>query len=425
MAELIDSYYEAGVSRPPPAPPLKGGTRADVCVIGGGFTGLSCALELALSGKSVAVLEAERVGWGASGRNGGQFIHGYSTEELKKPAAQAGVDEKYLFDMSLEAINLLRRRISQYNIDCDMQQGHLLAALHARHCRELERMADKMTNRYAYPARLLDMAETRAAIASRKYCGALADDNSGHLHPLKYLLGLARAAENAGAVIYENTAARSAEEIPGGARVLAADGEVNCDAAVLAGNAYLRIAPPLRARVMPVGTYICATAPLGEDAANNLIAARRGVCDMNFVLDYFRCSADFRMLFGGRVSYSNNENPKNLARSLRRRMSAVFPQIAAVPLEYVWGGSLAITANRFPDIGRRGRALYYAQGFSGHGLAMSGFSGKILADAICGDTEKLDIFGRVRHADFIGGERMRTPLLVLGMLYYRLRDLLG
>lgn len=425
MEELVNSYYEASVERPPPAPPLQESRRADVCVVGGGFTGLSCALELAQRGKTVAVVEAHRAGWGASGRNGGQFIFGYSTDNLQKTAAQAGVDEKYLFDLSLEAVELLRGRIAKFNIQCDLRQGHVLAALNAGHCRELEHMAETMANRYRYPVRLLDAAETRAAIASRRYCGALADDNSGHLHPLKYLLGLARAATDAGAVLYENTPAVHAEETAEGALVKTPEGEVRCDAVVLAGNAYLEIAPKLRARIMPAGTYIGATAPLGEETAQNLIADRRAVCDMNFILDYFRCSADHRLLFGGRVSYSNKQYPKNLPKALRRRMLAVFPQIADMPLEYVWGGSLAVTLNRFPDIGRRGRAMYYAQGFSGHGLALSGFAGKVLADAINGETEKLDVFGKVRHANFPGGPRMRMPLLVLGMLYYRMRDLLG
>ena len=425
MEKTVDSYYESDAARPPPAPPLRGQLRADTCIVGAGFTGISCALELARAGKSAVVLEANQTGWGASGRNGGQFIHGYSADNIQKPAKNAQVEEKYLFDLTLDAIDLIRKRTAEFNIQCDLQQGHLLAALHNRHRREIERTANKMINRYQYPVRILDATETRAAISSRRYCGALADDNSGHLHPLKYLLGLARAATQAGAALYENSPALSAAETNEGALVKTAEGEVRCKEIVLAGNAYLNIEPKLRARIMPAGTYIAATAPLGKDAADNLIAKRRAVCDMNFVLDYFRCSADHRLLFGGRVSYSNNQYPKNLPRALRRRMVKVFPQTADVPLEYVWGGSLAITINRFPDIGRRGRAVYYAQGFSGHGVALGGFAGKVLADAILGDSGKLDVFARVRHANFIGGERLRMPLLALGMLYYRLRDLIG
>ena len=424
MTQFPDSYYEAGVSRPPAQPPLAGETRTDVCVIGGGFCGLSCALELARAGKSVVVLEAERAGWGASGRNGGQFIRGYSTDELAKPAAQAGVEEKYLFALSLQAMDLLRSRVKEFNIDCDLRQGHMLAAVRAGHCREIDELADRLLNKYDYPVQVLDAVETREHIASRKYCGGLVDDNSGHLHPLKYLLGLLRAATDAGVVLHENCPALSCTEDNGGATVKTAHGTVKCDQAVLAGNAYLNIAPALRARIMPVGTYIAATAPMEETAAENLIAKRRAVCDMNFVLDYYRCSADHRLLFGGRVSYANRE-PKDLMSVMRRRMLSVFPQLENARLQYAWGGSVAITVSRFPDIGRRGSAIYYAQGFSGHGVALSGFAGKVLSDAICGDSEKLDVFAKVKHTNFPGGEIMRMPMLVLATAYYRLRDLIG
>lgn len=420
---LVDSYYEASVKRPPVTAALSHDTTVDVCVIGGGYTGLSCSLELARAGQSVAILEAARVGWGASGRNGGQIIHGYSTGDLAAPATQAGVSEKYLFDLSVEAMQLLRQRVREFNINCDLHDGYMEVALHARHCRELEQSADILINRYGYPVRLLDLTETRENIASRCYCGALVDDNSGHLHPLKYLLGLARAANEAGVRLYEGTRATAVSESNAGVRVSTAQGTVRCRQVVLAGNAYLDIVPKLRTRIMPVSTYIGATRPLGHEVAGNLIAAGRGVCDSNVVLDYFRCSADSRLLFGGRASYSN-QMPKNLAVFIQRRMEKVFPQLTDVPLEYVWGGSVAITLNRFPDIGRQGRALYYAHGFSGHGVALSGFAGKVLAEALLGDSGRLDMFGRVKHANFIGGRMLRMPLLVLAMLYYQLRDLL-
>ena len=424
MTALVNSYYEASVSRPPQKPTLQGAVRADVCVIGGGFTGLSCALELARRGQKVVVLESERVGWGASGRNGGQMIYGYSTDDLRAAAKQADVSEKYLFDMSTEAVSLVRQRVSEFNIDCDLRMGYFLAAIHRRHCHWLDERMRKLSEDYNYHVRVLDATETRERIASRRYCGALEDDNSGHLHPLKYLLGLLQAAESAGAEIYEQTSALSAEETADGAKIKTAEGEVSCRAMVFAGNAYLDIAPPrLRSRIMPVSTYIAATSPLGEREAENLISGH-SVCDMNFILDYFRCSADSRMLFGGRVSYANRE-PADIAHTIRQRMIRVFPQLSEAQIEYAWGGSIAITINRFPDIGRHGRAAYYAQGFSGHGLAMSGFAGKVIADAVAGDSEKFDVFARVRHADFVGGRYLRTPLLVLAMMYYRLRDILG
>ncbi|MGU9951303.1 MAG: NAD(P)/FAD-dependent oxidoreductase [Gammaproteobacteria bacterium WSBS_2016_MAG_OTU1] len=422
MAKLIDSYYEASVVRPTLSPPLQGDTQVDVCVIGGGYTGLSCALELAQAGRSVLVLEAVRVGWGASGRNGGQALCGYSTEALAAPAKQAGVEEKYLFDLSVNAVALVRDRIRRFNIQCDWQDGAVTAALHARHCRELEQYANALS-RYAYPVQLLDMVETRENIASRRYCGAMVDDKSGHLHPLKYLLGLARAATDAGVKICEMTAATKVEEIKGGVKIHTAQGVVHCQQAVSAGNAYLDIDVPWCARIMPVSTYIGATEPLDADMVDNLIAERRAVCDMNFALDYFRCSGDNRLLFGGRASYANLQ-PHDLTSVIRQRIKKVFPQLAAMPLEYVWGGSVAITVNRFPDIGRQG-AMYYAHGYSGHGVALSGFAGKMIAEAILGDSEQLDVFGRVKHTNFIGGKFLRMPLLALAMLYYQLRDLIG
>jgi gamma-glutamylputrescine oxidase len=403
---------------------LTGEVHADVCVIGGGFTGLSCALELAQAGRKVILLEAERVGWGASGRNGGQCICGYSTDALAGPARQAGVTEKYLFDLTREAISLLHARRQQYSIDCDWRSGYLLAAIHARHCRELEEHANTLTNRYHYPLRLLDLPETRAAIASRRYCGAMVDEQSGHLHPLKYVLGLSNAALASGVRLHEQSPALSVVDMGNNIEVKTAAGMVCCRQVVFAGNAYLEIAPRLRTRVMPASTCIGATAPLGAAAAENLIANQRAVCDMNFVIDYFRCSADTRLLFGGRVDYANR-TPSDLAGCIRQRMEKVFPQLIGEKLDYVWGGAVAITINRFPDIGRQGNNVYYAQGFSGHGVALSGFAGKILADAIVGDTEKLDVFSRIRHRPFPGGNTFRTPLLVLAMLYYQLRDLFG
>ena len=425
MSELVNSYYEASALRPPPMPSLEGGVSADVCVIGGGYTGLSCALELAIAGKSVVLLESSRIGWGASGRNGGQMIYGYSTDNLASPAKQGGVSEKYLFDLSVKAIDLARQRIKQYGIECDFKSGYMLAALHQRHYRELQQKVEQLQKKYQYPTRLLDRAQTRECIASRRYCGALVDDNSGHLHPLKYALGLAQAAIQTGVKVYENTPAVSFTNDNNGARIKTPKGEVVSKALTLAGNAYINILPPpLQGRVMPVRTYIGATTPLDAKVADNLIANGRAVCDMNFILDYFRVSADKRLLFGGRVSYSNRA-PAHLTPLMRRRMTAVFPQMTDVSLEYAWGGSVAITVSRFPDIGRWDDNIYYAHGFSGHGVAISGFAGKILADGIIGDSERLDVFNRIKPARFVGGSMFRMPMLAMAMMYYRLRDIIG
>ena len=422
IAAAAPSYYEAGILRPPAAAPLRGDARADVCVIGGGFTGISCALELARAGRKVILLEGRQIGWGASGRNGGQIIFGYSRDDLSAPARQAGVSEKALFDLSLEALALLKNRVREFGIQCDLTPGHMLAA-EPKHARELREHVRKLREDYQYPVRHLDLMETREIIASRRFSSALLDENSAHFHPLKYALGLAEAAQRNGVVIHEDSMAEKFEERESGATVFTAEGKVGCDQVVLACNAYLGdLAPAARARIMPVGTFIGATVSLGAEA-EKLIANNACVCDMNFVLDYFRLSADGRLLYGGRVSYSNRE-PRDLRAAIRRRMAATFPQIADVELEFAWGGSVAITRSRFPNLSREGRRVYCAQGFSGHGAALSGFAGKVIADAIMGDANKFDMFAKTRHSRFPGGGMLRAPLLVLGMLYYRMRDLL-
>ena len=423
MINLPPSYYEASAKRPPISPPLNGEVHTDVCVVGGGYTGLSCALELAQRGRKVIVLESETPGWGASGRNGGQFIHGFSTDNLSPIAKMAGVDNKTLFGFSLAAIDLLRSRIREYSIDCDLQQGYMLAAVKARQYRQLADYHLQLQS-YGCNTELLDAADTRAIIASRRYFGALYDNNSGHLHPLKYLLGLAQAAKAAGVEVYEQSRAINHTRRDGRLLIKTATGVVSCTQAVLAANAYQgELIPPLRARIMPVGSYIGTTRPLGKKRAMQLIANGAAVCDMRFVLDYYRITADWRLLFGGRVSYVNlGAETAGLRASLRRRIKHVFPQMAEEELDYFWGGSVAITASRFPDIGRRGD-WYYAQGFSGHGVALAGFGGAIVARAMCKDAEVFDVFSRVRHRRFTGGRLFRTPMLAMAMLYFRLRDL--
>ena len=419
------SYYEASVTRPDAAPPLTGSATADVCVIGAGFTGVSCALNLAQRGRRVILLESRAVGWGASGRNGGQMLHDFSSHNLPAVARAAKVSEKTLFDMSLAAVELIHTNARQYNIDCDIRRGYAEAAVKQSHLRELQQWAEKAAREYDYPHNtVLDSVRFREIIASRAYCGGLLNDISGHLHPLKYLLGLAAAAVAAGVRLHENTAATRIEETAAGSvTVHTREGSVQAASVFVACNAYLdNLLPAVQPRIMPVGTYIAATEPLGAEA-DNLIADNRCVCNTNFVIDYYRASADKRLLFGGRVSYSRRP-PSDLSNALRRRMLTIFPQLSEVRYDYVWGGYVAITINRFPDIGRVGKSVYYAQGFSGHGVALTGYTGKLIADAICGEQEKFSIFSRVPHRKFPGGDTLRTPLLVLAMLYYRLRDIL-
>lgn len=424
-----NSYYEASVTRLLPAPALAQRSTADVCVVGAGFSGLSAALELRARGYSVVVLEAQRVGWGASGRNGGQALVGFAGEDAIESQFSAA-DARRAWNTSVEGLQLLRQRIATHAIDCDFVPGYMSLAVGARKSQALHEWVEHVARTYDYPMRKIDAAEVKNCVASERFHGGAYDAGSGHLHPLKYCLGLAAAARTAGAQIFENSPVIHVERGNLGKKpvVKTAQGEVACDFVVLAGNVYLNeygktVAPELGRRIMPVGTYIIATEPMAKKRADMLIRQRAAVCDTNFVLDYFRLTADHRMLFGGRVSYTT-ATPMNLAVSMRQRMLAVFPQLADLAVPHAWGGFVDITMNRAPDFGRLGNNIYYLQGFSGHGVALTGMAGKLVAETIAGQAERFDLLSRIQHHSFPGGTLMRTPALVLGTLYYRLRDLL-
>ena len=422
-AALPAGWYAASAAPLPPQPALEGRVRADVCILGAGYTGLSAALDLAEAGYRVVVLEAERIGWGASGRNGGQAIVGYGCEMDTLEGLVGREAARTLFDLSREAMDLLRARIARHGIACDWRDGHAHVPIRPRQERALRAGIVEMAERYGYPLEWWDRARLREVLASERYLGAMYDANSGHLHPLEYAFGLARAALAAGVRIHEGS--RVTALVHGARpRLRTARGEVEADFAVLAGNAWLRgVAPELESRVMPVGTYIAATAPLGAARATALIRNGMAVADVNWALDYFRLSRDHRLLFGGRASYSSLP-PPNLRGTMRRRIRAVFPQLSGVPIEYLWGGYVDISLNRAPHWGRLAPNVYFAQGFSGHGVATTGLAGRLIAEAIRSQSGRLDLFARIPHAPFPGGRLLRTPLLVLAMAWYKLRDAL-
>jgi gamma-glutamylputrescine oxidase len=427
MAEgYVTSYYTASAHPAPEWPALEGPVECDVCVVGAGIAGCSTALHLAAQGLSVVLLEEHRVGWGASGRSGAQAIQGIACGQTKLERLIGAQDARVVWDVSVEGLALMRSLIARFSIDCDWADGHLQTAIKERHVRELEDELAELRDRYGYPSvRLLPREELRSVVASDRYLAGLYDSNSGHLHPLNYTLGLARAAHGLGVRIFAGTRAISyTAAATSRVRVSTPRGEVRASFLVLCGNVYLGdTAPQLASRIMAVATYIVATERLGAERAQALIRSNTAVSDLNWVLDYFRLSADHRLLFGGRVNYSGLRSFDAPA-ATRARMLTVFPQLRDVGIEYAWGGEVDITLNRAPHFGRLAPNIYFLQGFSGHGIALTGIAGKLVAETIAGTAARFDVFARIPHGAFPGGAALRRPALVLAMLWYRIRDLL-
>ncbi len=432
MQPEVNSYYANSAHASPVRPALAGDVECDVCVIGGGIAGCSTALHLAERGYKVVLLEDNRIGWGASGRSGAQAIYGVAAPQSKVERLIGAADARAVWDVTVEGLDLIRDLVTRHGIDCDWSSGHMLTAIKPRHDVEIRAELDDLHTRYGYEsARYMTREEVRSVLATDRYLGALYDSRSGHLHPLNYTRGLAAAAEKAGVRIFEDTRAlrfSSGSRANGAAArppcVHTANGDVRARFVVLCGNVYLGdTAPALESKIMAVATYIVATERLGAERAGALIRNNAAVADMNWVLDYFRLSADHRLLFGGRVNYSGLST-FDAPSATRARMLRVFPQLADVKVEYAWGGNVDITMNRAPHFGRLAPDVYFLQGFSGHGIALTGIAGKLVAQAIAGTAERFDVFARIPHANFPGGAALRRPALVLAMLYYRIKDLM-
>lgn len=417
------SYYRASAHAAPARPALQGDVSADVAIIGGGYTGLSAAIELAKAGLRVRVLEAGLVGEGASGRNGGQVCTGYSPGMGKFERALGIEAAREAFAVAEEAKALLAHRVNHYKIDCDLTWGYAHGAVRRGHVGELAAHHEEL-QAYGYTkSRLLSADEVREKFGTQRFLAGLADDGAGHLHPLNYCLGLARAAESEGAVIHEHSRVLSITE---GAKVklATAQGSITAGHVILGCNAYLgSLIPKVASRVMPVASYMIATEPLGESRARSLIRDNEAVADSNFVIDYFRRTPDHRLLYGGACSYSGIE-PSDIKAFMRPKMLRMFPQLADVKIDYGWGGYIGITYSRLPDLNRAGRNIYYTQGYSGQGVVLSGMFGKIMAMAVMGEMGRFDLFSRIKHYPFPGGP-LKRPAHAVGMLYYRLRDLLA
>lgn len=419
------SYYAASANPAPPRPALRGAIDAEVCVVGAGFTGLSAALALAERGHQVVLLEAAKVGWGASGRNGGQIVNGLNagldTIERRYGRGTAA----FVASVVQEGGEIIRERIARYGIACNLREGNLFAALTASHVRALEAKRALWRSYGLDNFVMVDRAGMRGHVASDAYAGGMIDRTGGHLHPLNLALGEAEALEGWGGVIHEATPVVRVDGLGGERPVVhTADGQVRAEAVVLAGNAYLGAAvPEIADRVMPFSTQVMATKPLGE-RAEALLPTGLCVEDVRYVLDYYRLSADGRLLWGGGTVYGGTD-PADIRAKLTPNLERIFPQLKGVQIDYAWSGNCAISFSRVPQMGRLGPAVYFAQGYSGHGVVGSHLFGRILAEAVDGDRSRFDVFERVPWIPFPGGRRFAVPYSVLGSWWYGLRDRLG
>ena len=417
-----DSYYLATAVGIEDRPKLEGEERADVCVIGGGYTGLSAALNLAERGYDVVLLEAERIGWGASGRNGGHVGTGQRKDALELEELFGFEQSKAFWDIAEDAKAEIRDRVAKHDIDCDLQYGQIEGVHKQSYVGSSSRYAEALAERYEYPhARALSRDEVREMVATDTFLEGLHDSQAMSVHPLNFALGLARAASTAGVRIYEQSRVTGYTRTDP-ATIQTAEGSVAARFIVLGCNGYLgKLEKRVAGRIMPINNFMIATEPLGETAARELIADRNCVHDTRFVVNYFRTSGDHRLLFGGGENYRSGF-PRDIAAFVRPYMLTLFPQLKDARIDYAWGGTLSVTVKRFPQVGRLEPNVFFAHGFSGHGVSIATVSGKILAEAIAGTAERFDVMSSVKALPFPGGTLLRYPGMVLGMFYYSLKD---
>lgn len=418
------SYYAASANDKNFRPALNEHINADVCVIGSGYTGMSTALHLAESGFKVVVLEASRIGFGASGRNGGQIVHSYSRDIdfiEKHYGKETGTE---MGKMAFEGGNIIRRLVQQYNIDCDLKDGGVFAACNKKQLHEMEEKKALWEAHGHTQLEMLSADSIQQYIGTSRYEGGLMDKSGGHFHPLNLVLGEAAAFESLGGVIYENSEVTKVDE-GAKAKVHTRNGSVTADFVVVAGNAYLGgLIPKLEQKAMPCGTQVITTAPLTKAQQQELLPQDNCVEDCNYLLDYFRLSGDGRLIYGGGVTYGARE-PEKIESLIVPNMLKTFPQLKGVKVDYAWTGNFLLTLMRLPQFGRIGSNIYYAQGYSGHGVTSSHLAGKVLSDAIQGQAERYDVFASLPQYPFPGGRTFRIPYTAMGAWYYTLRDKLG
>jgi len=419
----VKSYYAATANQKLSFDQLRSNIKTQICVIGGGFTGLNTAINLAKKGYEVVLIESEQIGWGASGRNGGQLISGFSfSDHFEKKGIED--DIKNMWQLGAKSADLVRERISEFSIECDLKDGFIDVATNRKHMDDLiNRCSEWNDSGYHHELQLVDEIQVKKYVNSEAYVGGLIDSGSGHIHPLNLCLGEAKAASELGVVIYENT---NAIEISEGSpvKVLTSNGSIEADSIVIAANAYIGgLNKKLRRMVMPAASCIIATEPLSDETAEKIMPSDMAVCDQNTILDYYRLSADKRMLFGGRFNYSGKiPSDDRIKIEIKKRMVSVFPELSDIKVDYAWSGNVAVSLKKIPQLGRIDKNIFYSQGYSGHGVAPTHMAAKVIADAVDGDHEILNLLSSVQHIQLPGGKWFSSPATAIGMMYYQLKD---
>lgn len=423
--EHIDSYYAYSANPHPYRPALAGDHDADVCVIGGGFSGLSAAIHLARQGRQVTLLEGARIGWGASGRNGGQIVNGLNAS-LDTIGKRYGAETaSFVGSLVQEGASVIREFVHEFNMQCDIKPRNIFVAFNTRQMRDLEAKQKLWASHGMNDHELLDADGVRKHVGSKVYCGGMVDHSGGHLHPLNLALGEAAALESLGGIIHEQSRVSRIDSMDADPLVITEHGKIRCKTLIVCGNAYLGDSvPKLAPRVMPVSTQVMATEPLSDELAHDILPSDSCIEDVRYILDYYRLSADKRLLFGGGTVYGGTD-PHDVEAKLRPQMEKVFPQLKSVKVTHAWSGNFALSFSRVPQLGKLGDNTFFAMGYSGHGVTGSHLFGRLLSEAVNGNTERFDRFAQLPWYPFPGGQRFRAQYSTVGSWWYGFRDAVG
>ena len=417
-----NSYYANSIKEETNYPVLEEELTTDICIVGGGFSGVSAGLHLSELGYKVVIVEANKIGWGATGRNGGEIIGGFSGDAIM----QKKYDTKYtdmVWNMRWEGNDIIRKRVEKYNIDCDLKWGYLDVAIKKRHIQDLKFSYEDMQNHnYPHQISLLTGNETKNLIGTNEYIGSLLNMGNGHVHSLNLCIGEAKAAESLGTLIYEKSPVVRIEK-NNKPKVYTSKGSVSANSLLLTGNAYHHFDKKMQNFIIPVNSFVIATEPLSNEIISKINPQDLAVCDPNYILEYFRLTGDKRLLFGTRLNYHGNDEDF-IKKELRKKMLRIYPDLSNVKIDYGWTGKIAVTVNRIPQIGKLTSNIYYSQGYSGHGVNMTHLAGKLISEAISGTMERFDLFNSIRPVSIPGTYFLRRPLLSLGVMLYKIKDLL-